>query len=477
MKKRNVLFMILGIIILAYCVLTWILPTVSSFGGDLSSATRNQMGLFQLAAVPFEAFGGFANLLVFILLVGGFYGVLEISGVYKRMLNLFADKFKGKEKIFLIALICLVAIISSITGLEVGLFFMFPLLISILLVMGYDKLTALSATLGATIVGMFGATFAGTLYSVGNQSFNLTMTSGILAKVILLVLGTGLLIFFTLMHVNKLTKKDKELVKEDVKEILVDVKEDKEKAKKKIWPLVLIVDLVLLFLVLGTTDWEGIFGFNWFSTAYDWLMKVEIGGFAIFGKLFAGITAFGTWFAPNRFGFYSMFMLVALVVIAIVYGIKPSDLLDGFINGVKKYIVPALLAVLASSIFVFVLYFPVYNTIGTWIMQLSDKFNVALTGVFSLLSGAFYVDFYYYSYYVLSYVGQVAGDANLYSLVNIMFTSLYSLAMLIAPTSVLLLISLAITNVSYKEWIKHIWKLFLSLLIVAFIVFSILLLI
>lgn len=477
MKKRNGLFMILGIIILAYCVLTWVLPTVSSFGGDLSSATRYQMGFFYLTAVPFEAFGGFANLLVFILLVGGFYGILEVSGVYKRLLNLFADKFKGKEKVFLIALICLVAIISSVTGLEVGLFFMFPLLISVLLVMGYDKLTALSATLGATIVGMFGATFAGTLYSMGNQNFGLTMTTDILAKIVLLVLGTGLLIFFTLMHVKKLTKKDKDLVKDDVKEILVDVKEDKEKSKRAIWPLVLIIDLVLLFLVLGTTDWEGIFGSNWFSKAYDWLMNFEVGGFAIFQTLFGGISAFGTWFAPNRFGFYSMFIVVAAVVIAIVYMIKPSDLMDGFISGVKKYIVPALLAMLASSIFVFVLYFPVYNTIGTWIMQLSDKFNVALTGVFSLLSGAFYVDFYYYSYYVLPYVEQIALDANLYSLVNIMFTSLYSLAMLIAPTSVLMLISLAITNVSYKEWVKHIWKLFLCLLVVAFIVFSILLLI
>ena len=110
-------------------------------------------------------------------------------------------------------------------------------------------------------------------------------------------------------------------------------------------------------------------------------------------------------------------------------------------------------------------------------MQLADKFNVALTGIFSLVGGVFYVDYYYYSYYVLPYIGQVAGDANLYSLVNIMFTSLYSLAMLIAPTSVLMLISLAVANVSYKEWIKHIWKLFLSLLVVAFIVFSIMLLI
>ena len=470
--KKNSLFKALGIVILAYCLLTWILPTATSFG-SLDGATRNQMGIFYLAQVPFEALGGFSNLLVFILLVGGFYGLLEVSGVYKRVLQLFADKFKGKEKVFLIALICLVAIISSITGLEVGLFFIFPLLISILLMMGYDKLTALSATLGATIVGMFGSTFAGTLYSAGNQAFSLKMTDEILAKVILLVLGIGLLIYFTLVHIKKIKGKEKTKLAKDLEVNFEEIVDDKKKAKKPILPMILIIDLVLLILILGTTYWEGIFGSNWFSKAHEWLMAIKIGDFAIFSKLFGGLSAFGTWISPYRFQYYSIFILIGMIVIALVYKVKPKDCFEAFIGGVKKYLVPGLLAVLASSVFVFVFYFPVFNTIGTWIMQLADTFNVALTGLFTLIGSVLYPDFYYFSYYTLSYIGQVAGDANLYPLVNVMFTSLYSLVMLVAPTSVLLLVSLSSTGVGYKEWLKHIWKLFLSLLVVAFIVFSI----
>ena len=289
MKKNN-LFKILGIVILAYCLLTWILPTASSFG-TLEGATRNQMGIFYLAEVPFESLGAFGNLLVFILLTGGFYGVLEATGVYKRVVKLFTDKFKGKEKVFLIAVICLMAILSSITGLEMGLFFIFPLLISILLMMGYDKLTALSATLGATVVGMFGATFAGTLYGTGNQSFNLTMTSEIVAKLILLVLGVALLLFFTLTYVkNQKSNEKNKLAKED-QNLFTEITEDKN---KKLWPFILVVDLILLVLVLGTTDWKSIFGSNLFSNAHDWLMAVKIGDFAIFNKLFGGLTAFGT---------------------------------------------------------------------------------------------------------------------------------------------------------------------------------------
>ena len=379
----------------------------------------------------------------------------------------------SSQLIFLIAVMVLVAIISSLAGLEVGLFFIFPFLISVLLVMGYDKLVALSATLGATIVGMFGSTFSNTLYSAGNQTLSLTMTDGIWAKVILLVLGLGLLVFFTLDYAKKNQgKKDKNLLAD-----IAEIKEDKSKDKKALWPMILIVDLVLLVLILGTTSWDLIFGSNWFTTAYTWLMELKIGEFAIFSKLFGNIPAFGTWTGPMRFQYYSVFMLVGIVALALVYKIKPGECFDAFVNGVKKYLVPALLVIVAYSVFVFVFYFPVFNTIGTWIMQLAEEFNVALMGLFTLIGSVFYPDFYYYSYYTLSYVGQVAGDANLYPLANIMFTSLYSLAMLVAPTSALMLLSLSVTNVSYKEWLKYIWKLFLALLIVAFIVFSILLLV
>lgn len=475
MKKNN-LFKIVGIVILFYCLLTWILPTATSFG-VLDGATRNQIGVFYLAQVPFEAIGGFSNLFIFILLVGGFYGVLEASGVYKRLLNLFAKKFKGKEKIFLIALICLIAIISSISGLETGLFFIFPLLISILLVMGFDKLVALSATFGSTIVGMFGSTLSNTFYSVGNQNFSLKMTDGILGKIVLLVLGVGLLIFFTLDRVKKIKGQEKSTITKELEAELSEIKDDESKNKKPLWPLILIVDITLLILIIGTIGWEAIFGSNWFNTAHEWLMNLKIGEFAIFSKLFGSVPALGTWSGPLRYQYYSIFVILSIVILSIVYRIKPKECFEAFIGGIKKYIVPALLAILACSIFVFVFYFPVFNTIGTWIMQLSETFNIALTGLFTLLGSVFYTDFYYFSYYTLPYIGRVAGDANFYQLTNIMFVSLYSLAMLIAPTSVLMLLSLSTTGVSYKDWIKHIWKLFLSLLVVAFIVFSILLLI
>ena len=87
------------------------------------------------------------------------------------------------------------------------------------------------------------------------------------------------------------------------------------------------------------------------------------------------------------------------------------------------------------------------------------------------------MDYYYFTSYCLPTLISATTDTTLYSIISVLFTNMYGLIMLIAPTSVLLMVSLTITEVSYKSWIKYIWKLFVSLLVVSFIVLMIMLLI
>ena len=63
MKKKGSLFKILGIVILAYAILSWIIPAASSLGGDLKTIERMQTDLFGLIKVPFESFGVFVQVL------------------------------------------------------------------------------------------------------------------------------------------------------------------------------------------------------------------------------------------------------------------------------------------------------------------------------------------------------------------------------------------------------------------------------
>lgn len=491
MKKNN-LFKILGIVLAGYVLLSWLVPIVVSIFGWKVEASY-QIGLTKFGSTFIDAFAGFSNVIVFILLIGGLYAVMDATGAYKPAIEKLAEKFKGKEKLVLITIIVLMAIISSITGLELGLLILFPFIISLVLMMGYDKIIALVATFGATIVGMYGATYAGTLYGYLDGFMQTKPTDNILAKVILFVLALGLLIGFTLIYMQKnnmlsekTAKKSKEkatkkTVKSETKKEKVkkaDKKEKTEEKEKKVWPLLLVLGLLFLVLILGTTAWGNIFSSNYFATVHDTIMnKWQIGGFKIVEKLFGGLDAFGTWTSSTRYVSYSIMILFAVATLAIVYKVKLKDAFDAFVKGIKEYVVPAFLALIAYSIFVFAIYYPVLGVITTWITGLTDSFNLVTSGLHAIISSVFYPDFSYYGYYIVYTFVQTIKDTSLYSLIGLVFTNLYALVMLVAPTSVLLLTSLSISEVKYTEWLKFIWKYALCLLVVSFIVFTVLTLI
>ena len=494
MKKNN-LFKAVGIVILLYVLVSWIAPilySIAGWKGEVESisggepiSVSQQIGLTSILSVVLETFSGFGSVILFILLVGAFYGVLKKTGTYDKVLDLLANKANGKETLTLILTIVVMALVSSIVGLDLGLIIVFPILMGLIVKIGYDKLVALSATLGATIVGMYGATFAGTLYGANTTILGIDKFSYIVPKVIFFVVGLAALIFFTLMYTkknnilkNKATKSTSKAKATSKKSSVKETTKSKSKKVKKEFgalPALIVMGLLLLVMILGSTNWAGIFGSNWFETAHKSWTEFTVGGFAIFGKLFGGVDSFGTWFAPTRFQTYSLLLIIAMLAITLLYRIKISEAFEGFVDGIKSYIVPALLAVLACSVFVFVYYNPVLNVLTSGL--LTKEFNIAFGGIYTIVNSVFYVDYYYLSYAVLYGLAGKYTDNNVLALISLMFVNLYSLVMLVAPTSVLLLVSLSISDVKYTEWLKFIWKLVLTLLLVSFVVFIILMLI
>ena len=591
MKKNN-LFKAVGITILAYVLLSWIVPIVYSIGG-FEGEVSNQIGFVSILNVVLETFSGFGGVVLFVLLVGAFYGVLKATGAYDKLIDYFLAKASGKEKCALITTIVVMAIISSITGLDIGLLILFPLLIGLIVKMGYDKMVALGATLGATIIGMYGATFAGTLYGINNGALNLGKYDQIATKVVLLVLGVAALICAIVTYCNKkklvydekstkktllieglvvsgmtfvatsilvmigamkgtvgvlwivlaalsfiaivlislilsnknlwttlivlcsalliftlsltilyavvksvanilwivlasvslvalivfvvIKIKNRKPVKKAAKKVPVKKEEKVKKANKKADKVVgavpaLIVLIVLsLIFILGTINWAGIFKTNWFADAHTSWMTLKVGGFQILSKLFGGVDAFGTWLTPSRFQTYGLLLIIAMIVLKFMYKTKWEDVFNGFVDGIKSFVVPAILTVLACSVFVFVFYYPFITTVTSNL--LTPKFNLVLMGLYDIINSVFYVDYYYLSNSLLGSISSVYDDPSILSLISVMFTNLYALVMLVAPTSVLLLISLSISDTKYTDWIKFIWKLALILFVISFVVF------
>ena len=486
MKKNN-LFKAVGVVILAYVLLSWIVPIVYSIGG-FKGEVSNQIGFVSLTNVILETFSGFGSVVLYVLLVGAFYGVLKATGAYDKVMDHLSSKASGREKATLITIIVCMALISSVSGLDLGLLVLFPLLIGLVVRMGYDKMVALSATVGATLVGMYGATLAGTLYGANNTILGLKKFDQIVPKIVLFVVGLAALIVFVLLYiknngVKKVTVKKE--VKSAAKKVEAKVKKGakattkakKEKKERGAVPALIILGIVLLVIFLGTTNWGGIFKSNWFEKAHTSWTGVKIAKFAILDKLFGGVDAFGSWLTPTRFQTYSLLLIFAMVALKFLYRTKWEDVFEGFVDGIKSFIVPAILVVLAGSVFVLVYYNPFLSVVTGNLLSATKEFNVALTGIYTMINSLFYVDYYYVAYASLYSLTSVYTDKSVLSVLSIMYANLYSLVMLVAPTSMLLLVSLSISDVKYTDWIKFIWKLVLALFVISFVVFTVMVLV
>lgn len=468
MKKNNMLKIVLGLMIVLM-VITWIIPA-AYFQSTLVEQGRVQMGLFDLFNYPATTLTYFGYVSIFILLVGGFYAVLNKTGAYRKLLDKIVSIFKGEEKLALAAIMVLIAIGVSVCGLQLALLMFFPLIIALILLMGYDKIVAALATVGSVTVGLMGTTFAYNITGVLNQIFTTDVYTEIITKVVILVLGLIILIFNTIKYID--SKKGKK--SKDAKELEYLVpKEEKDSKKKKVWPLVVVLDLIFIITVLAFISWDGAFSIDIFTKAQEAVTKFEIQKFAIFGKLLGNVNAFGNWTVAEL----EVVLVIASIILALVYKIKFSEYIDTMIEGAKKAFKPALLVALIYTCLVITTYHPFQLIIYDWFYNLTKGFNVATTTIVAALAGLFNVDGAYSFQSAAPYLQSLVSDQAVYPLITIIFQTMYGLVMLIAPTSVVLMVTLDYLEISYKEWLKNVWKLALELLVVLVIIFTVLLVI
>lgn len=465
MKKHNALKVVV-ITLLLFALLTWFLPC-ATYQTEYTEVGRYQVGLFDLLSYQSTVLGYFGYVALFILVVGGFYGVLYKTGAYRKILDGICKKFKGKEAICLVVIMALFAILTSFAGLQLALIMLFPFVISLTLMMGYSKLAATAVTAGSVAVGLMGTTFSYNTTQVLQQYLSVEVTDLIWAKVILLVLGIVLLS----LSVLKFGKKESTKKCEDKDDFIPEAVKSKD--KKKVWPLVVILDLLLLVTILGFISWNSIFSLDLFNNVTTTVTEFKLFGFPIFGKILGAVQAFGSWSLLELI----TLMLLAIVILKFIYKIKWDDVFDGFAAGAKKALLPALIVVLIYTCLVLTTYDPYQLVIYKAILGLTKGFNIFTTGLVVILSSIFNGDPLYAFYNVLPYFVSVVTNADNYQLIAVIFQTIYGIVTLVAPTSIPLMVTLAYTKVPYGSWLKYIWKLLVALLVVAFITFTIILLV
>lgn len=454
MKKfaeKHDLVKIAGIMVLITVLLTWVIPQGYFSGSELISNDITRIGIFDFFTYGLLGMYYFTVLVTFLFVLGGFYQVLSKTGGYQKLTANMAKTFKGKEILFTLVVSFIIAAISAVTNEYILLIAAAPFFITIMKKMGLDKITAFVTTFGSILVGALGTVYSTKIVGASVQYLSVEYSTLLWAK--LLVFGLTYVIFnvFTVLHIVKhKPTKDEEIV---------DMFEETDVTKKdKVWPLVIILILAAIVAIMAYLPWEEVFGVTWFKTAKEVILKYEVFDSPIFGYILGNVKEFGSW---DIFGI-QIIMLIATLLVKWIYKINMNDFLTAFGEGFKKVGKMVILLLLTYLILEFTAMFPVIPTIVDWIISLSSKFNVLLTTVSGLLTSAFTVEYSYTVNLIGTFL--ITKFADFTDQIALILQLTYGYVGFFIPSSAILLMGLSYLGISYKEWMKYIWKFLLIML-------------
>ena len=466
--RKHSLFKSMVIILLLVLVLTYIIPARA---GEVS-----YLPFGDIVTNYIQSYYYFFDTAVFVLAVGAFYGVLNKVGAYKKLLDTIVAKVKPNGKRFVFAMVVIFALFAALTGIVNPLMIFIPFVVSIILLLGYDKLIAISSTVIATLVGFIGGVFVtfrdpNNYYGYSSTTFEKFVGIGdyanIIPKIVLLVLGVALLIWFINRHIKDVENKKVKYNLNNNSELLVtEVKGNYKDIKT--WPLIVILSVLLVLLILGLVPWNDLFKIEVFTKFHTWISELSIKNFNIFGSIISSVfTAFGKWAELGSYMMTIVIMFIATVVIKLVYKVKLDDLMTDMAEGAKKLLPTAALMMLAFCILVCT-----YNNgfVETIISKVSTKgdINFVVASLVTMLGSLLHVDIYYTVAGVFSPILSAVANEAMLNVFALLFQSIYGLMLIIGPTSILLIFALSYLDVPYTTWLKYIWRFVLSLFIIIF---------
>ncbi len=470
---------------------------------DSYKNVENQPQTWQVFSALFEGFVDKADIIVFILLIGGAFWILNASkAIDVAIISFlkFTKKLEGSRlirkiginNIIMTLIMVLFSLFGSVFGMSEETIAFVIIFVPLAISMGYDSIVGISLCFFAAGLGFAGATMNPFTIGIAQGLSDVPLFSGIEYRVFCWFVITTIGIIFILRYAAKI-KKDptKSLVFED-DQIWRDKASAEIETIKYETPLSAWITFGLLIIVMG------IFSVNYpFSTLTIGQAKIMVPAVPILTVLFA-VTSYGAlrksvhFFILNIFVFTILYLVVGVMgyqwyvleiatlffAMGISSGIamnySPNKITELFLAGVKDILSAAMVVALAGGIIA--------------VLQNGKVIDPMLHGIADSMK-----DIGRYTSLSIMYVIQTAinlvmpsGSAKAALTMPIMapFSDLINVSRqatimayqfgdgftnMITPTSAVLMGVLGVAKIPYQKWVKWVWPLILALFILGFL--------
>jgi C4-dicarboxylate anaerobic carrier protein len=475
-------YTVLYILIIILAILTWIIPAGEYkknqagqlLAGSYKTVQSNPQGIYDIFMAP--VYGLIGNKLTtgsigvafFILIIGGFLGVITETGALDIGIASVIKKNKGKEKRLIPLLMILFAIGGTTYGMAEETIAFYPLLIPIMIGVGFDTVTAVAVILVGSQIGCLASTVNPFATGVASDTAGVSIADGIVWRLVFLVVMLAISILYVYRYATKIEKNpEKSFVYSQRKEDLefFKIPENSSTMTKKQLYILWIFILTFFIMILSLIPW-GDFGIKIFQQFNDALL-----GLPVIGGLFRHASPFGTWY----FSEITMLFFVSSVLIGVVYRMSEDKFLEVFLKGSADLIGVALICAVSRGIQIIMNDGLITATILHWgeigLKGLSPQLFITLTYLFYLpmsflipgtssLAGA-----------TMGLLGPMAEFVHVRShLVITAFQAASGVLNLFTPTSGVVMGALAIARIDIIVWIKFLAKLILLVIFMSIVI-------
>ncbi|MFU1595078.1 YfcC family protein [Streptococcus dysgalactiae] len=473
-------YTVLFIIIAIMAVLTWFIPAgayeTAKDGGVISGTYKtvasNPQGFFDILMAPVrgmlgvEGTDGAIQVSFFILMVGGFLGVVNKTGALDTGIASVVRKNKGREKMLIAILIPLFALGGSTYGMGEETMAFYPLLIPVMIAVGFDSIVAVAIILIGSQIGCLASTINPFATGVAADAAGVSIADGMIWRIIQWFILVGMSIWFVYNYASKIEKDpSKSLVADKAEEHkeFFQLQNSGEELSKRQRNVLTIFTLTFVIMILSLIPWED-FGIKLFTNINTWLTTMPILG----GTIGKTMGAFGTWYFPE----ITMLFIMMGVLVAIVYRMSEDDFLSSFLTGAGEFLGVAMICAIARGIQVIMNGGMITATILHWgetgLSGLSSQVFIILAYIFYLpmsflipstsgLAGA--------TMGIMAPLGQFSNVPA--HLVITAFQSASGILNMISPTSAIVMGALALGRVDLGTWWKFIGKFIVMVMLVS----------
>ena len=435
-------YTILLLLLVLVAAATWIIPAGSydragetPVAGTYHAVEQQPQGAGDVILASFQGFYDAVDVALFILMVGGFLGVVMATGAIDAGVSNVGRLLGGREIFLIPVLMILFSLGGTSFGMWEGTMAFFPLLIPVFTAAGYDPLVGISVVLLGSGAGVLASTVNPFATGIASGFAGVSLGDGLVVRIIMLVVFDAAAIWYVMAYAARVRNHPERSLTAGLAPAGTAKKGGDIPAldgrRKLVLALFALVFLVMIYAVIP------------------------------FDEIGLPIPTLSWWF-PELSGLF----FVGGAVIGLAYGLGEEKTAETFVAGASELVGVALIIGISRGITVLMDGGQITDTVLYWgeralegtgsvaFLVLVYLIYLPLSVLIPSSSGLATL-----SIPIVAPLGQFAGVGG--ELIVTAFQSASGLVNIVTPTAAVVMGGLALGNVPYDRWLKFVWKLIL----------------